>query len=73
MKLPDYTLAFASGKGGTGKTSLAVNYACYMATQQRVVLADLDVEEPNTGMYLHRHSVASESEAGTMDLPVLDP
>lgn len=72
MKLPDCTLAFASGKGGTGKTSLAVNYACHMATQQRVVLADLDVEEPNIGMYLTKGRSQMNTESVVMDLPVID-
>jgi MinD superfamily P-loop ATPase len=47
------TVAIASGKGGTGKTTLAVNLAAYMAESERVVLADLDVEEPNASLFLH--------------------
>ena len=45
------SIAFASGKGGTGKTSLAVNFAKYISGFMNVTLADLDVEEPNTGVY----------------------
>jgi MinD superfamily P-loop ATPase len=44
-------VAFASGKGGTGKTSLAVNFAKYLSLSQKVVLRDLDVEEPDACIY----------------------
>jgi len=45
-------VAIASGKGGTGKTTLATNLASYMAETESVVLADLDVEEPNSGLFV---------------------
>ena len=45
-------IAIASGKGGTGKTTLSTNLAMYMAEAEPVVLADLDVEEPNSGLFL---------------------
>ncbi|MBU1700271.1 MAG: ATP-binding protein [Candidatus Eisenbacteria bacterium] len=45
-------IAIASGKGGTGKTTLATNLAFYMAESESVVLADLDVEEPNSGLFV---------------------
>ncbi len=45
-------IAIASGKGGTGKTTLSTNLATFMAETAPVVLADLDVEEPNSGLFL---------------------
>jgi len=45
-------IAIASGKGGTGKTTLSTNLAHFLATSERVVLADLDVEEPNSGLFI---------------------
>jgi len=47
-------IAIASGKGGTGKTSLAVNLSAYIrdVAGKPVTLVDLDVEEPNTGIFL---------------------
>ena len=46
-------VAVASGKGGTGKTTLAVNLAVFNS----VSLADLDVEEPNAYLFLKPKSV----------------
>jgi MinD superfamily P-loop ATPase len=47
----------ASGKGGTGKTTVAVNLALYLSKKQQVTLFDLDVEEPNDNQFLHRSMV----------------
>ncbi len=46
------TIAIASGKGGTGKTSLAV--ALHLANIDRSCLLDCDVEEPNCHLFLQR-------------------
>jgi MinD superfamily P-loop ATPase len=45
-------IAIASGKGGTGKTTLSTNLAAFFAEKEQVVLADLDVEEPNSGLFI---------------------
>ncbi|MBN2270489.1 MAG: ParA family protein, partial [Sedimentisphaerales bacterium] len=43
-----FTIAVASGKGGTGKTTIATNLACSIARTGRAVqYLDCDVEEPN--------------------------
>ena len=44
-------ISIASGKGGTGKTTVAVNLALSLP-QGRVQLIDCDVEEPNSHLFL---------------------
>jgi len=47
-------ITIASGKGGTGKTTISTNLVSYMASLgKKVVLADLDVEEPNSALFLN--------------------
>ena len=45
-------IAIASGKGGTGKTTLATNLASFLSESRETVLVDLDVEEPNSGLFI---------------------
>lgn len=46
-------IAFASGKGGTGKTTLATNFAALLAGRDVAVrLLDADVEEPDCHLFL---------------------
>ena len=50
-------IAIASGKGGTGKTTLATNIISYISEYhnsdfKEIILTDLDVEEPNSGLFL---------------------
>ena len=46
-------ITFASGKGGTGKTTISTNLTSYLASMgESVVLADLDVEEPNSALFI---------------------
>ena len=46
-------ITIASGKGGTGKTTISTNLTSYIASQgNKVVLTDLDVEEPNSALFL---------------------
>lgn len=57
------TVAVASGKGGTGKTTVSANLACVAAESGiEVTYVDCDVEEPNGHLFLRprlssRHSV----------------
>jgi len=51
-------VAIASGKGGTGKTTLAVNLA--HSLRGPVQLLDCDVEAPNAHLFLRPESVSSE-------------
>ncbi|MBN3034606.1 MAG: ATP-binding protein [Bacteroidales bacterium] len=53
-------IVIASGKGGTGKTTLAVNLAYLLAESRQVILADLDVEEPNAGLFIRGDQVLHE-------------
>jgi len=47
------TVAVASGKGGTGKTTVSVNLACVAAaTGYKAAYVDCDVEEPNGHLFL---------------------
>ncbi len=61
-------LAIASGKGGTGKTTLAVNLACVFGSGVR--LLDCDVEEPNAGLFLGGETEAAE--VVTIPVPEVD-
>jgi MinD superfamily P-loop ATPase len=45
-------ITVASGKGGTGKTTFAVNLALSMAASERVQFVDCDVEAPNAHLFL---------------------
>ncbi len=55
-------IAIASGKGGTGKTTLSTNLAALIAESQKVVLSDLDVEEPNSGLFIKAELVHEENK-----------
>lgn len=61
-------LAIASGKGGTGKTTLAVNLA--WAFDRPLQLLDCDVEEPNCHLFLH--AAATSEETVTIPVPEVD-
>lgn len=64
-------IAIASGKGGTGKTTIATNLA-YVAGRlgQKVQYLDCDVEEPNGHIFL-KPQVEHRQEV-TVDVPQVD-
>ncbi|WP_048058235.1 nucleotide-binding protein [Pyrococcus yayanosii] len=45
-------IAVSGGKGGTGKSTIAVNLAVALANRIEIALADLDVEAPNDHLLL---------------------
>ncbi|MBF0120654.1 MAG: ATP-binding protein [Desulfobacterales bacterium] len=61
-------ISIASGKGGTGKTTVAVNLAFSINTN--VQLLDCDVEEPNS--YLFIKPIFEASEAFLLPVPEVD-
>ncbi len=65
-------LAIASGKGGTGKTTVACNLAYVLAkTGREVEYLDCDVEEPNGHLFLN--PVIEDSHTVGIPVPNADP
>jgi len=54
-------LSVASGKGGTGKTTVAVNLALSLQDEQSVQFLDCDVEDPNAGIFLKPQIIQNQS------------
>ena len=65
-------ISIASGKGGTGKTTVAVNLAHVWAenSQNKIHLVDCDVEAPNDHLFLDVS--AAESRIVTLPKPEVD-
>lgn len=64
-------IAIASGKGGTGKTTIATNLACSMARMgKEVQYLDCDVEEPNGHIFLRPE--IQETQITTIPVPQVD-
>lgn len=65
------TIAIASGKGGTGKTSLSVALARTaaqgIAINAGVILLDCDVEEPNASIFFGHNTKADDAPAPDED------
>ena len=53
-------ISVASGKGGTGKTTVAVNLALSLENLHSVQFLDCDVEEPNAHFFLKPHILQSK-------------
>lgn len=67
-------IAIASGKGGTGKTTVALNLHRFLVRLgvQDVVLGDCDVEEPNAAIFFPDLRQISEVPV-QQEIPVIDP
>ncbi|KDE55839.1 ATP-binding protein [Methanoculleus sp. MH98A] len=63
-------IAIASGKGGTGKSTVAANLACTLALSREVALVDCDVEEPNLHLFFPD---SAEDVPVTTLVPEIDP
>jgi MinD superfamily P-loop ATPase len=63
-------LAVASGKGGTGKTTVATSLALALAETGSVEFLDCDVEEPNAHLFLK--PVIERRETVEMPVPQVD-
>ncbi len=64
-------IAIASGKGGTGKTTIATNLACSIARMGKTVqYLDCDVEEPNGHIFLKPD--IKETQNVTIGVPEVD-
>ena len=64
-------IAVASGKGGTGKTTIALALAYYFSnTGKQVDLYDCDVEEPNVDLFLK--STITESAKAVVNIPAVN-
>lgn len=64
-------IAIASGKGGTGKTTLSVALAEVASLNRRVSYLDCDVEEPNGGIFIKPQNC--KTERVSVLVPTLDP
>lgn len=61
-------IAVASGKGGTGKTTLSIAFA--LVIKEPVQLLDCDVEEPNAHLFLDIQ--AKKDEIVCLPVPIID-
>ena len=69
---PAATIAVASGKGGTGKTTVAAHLSLAAARSQGTLLLDLDVEAPDALGYFPGAVEAKPVEAATVMVPRLE-
>jgi len=61
-------ISVASGKGGTGKTTVSTNLA--LSLDSKVLLLDCDVEQPNAHLFIH--PVFEWTETITAPVPEVD-
>ncbi len=63
-------IAVTSGKGGTGKTTIATSLALSLAGEQDVAFVDCDVEAPNAHIFLH--PTFTEHQDAVIRIPKVD-
>ncbi len=68
----NYKIAIASGKGGTGKTTVSLNlfYTLQKSLNQKIQLVDCDVEEPNIKLFT-KGELKSKADVN-IKIPVID-
>lgn len=66
------TIAVASGKGGTGKTTVAAHLAEALSKRGQTVLVDLDAEAPDALGYFPEARLAEDPRAVTVAVPRSD-
>ena len=64
-------IAVASGKGGTGKTTVATSLALSLMEDLAVKFVDCDVEAPNAHLFLH--PLLTQQIPAIIRLPKIDP
>lgn len=62
-------IAVASGKGGTGKTTVAAHLALASSLRWKTLLVDLDVEAPDSRGYFHEAEPVGEEEPILVPIP----
>lgn len=62
-------IAVASGKGGTGKSTVVANLAYSLAERQPLAVVDCDVEEPNLHLFF---PASSEDLPVNVEIPEID-
>lgn len=67
--MQDISISILSGKGGTGKTTIAVNMALSL---DNVQLLDADVEEPNDYIFISPEIINKDSEPVMRLIPEVD-
>ncbi len=68
-----FKVAIASGKGGTGKTTVSVNLynILQQIQEQEVTLVDCDVEEPNDALFFDDKKIIEQNTAYQL-IPQID-
>jgi len=65
-------IAITGGKGGVGKSTIAILLANQLSTYQKVILVDADVECPNDYLLLHQTLTKAPAKKVYAKFPVLD-